>query len=47
MFQPEDRVELLDGLLVMKEPQDAPHAAACGLAQARLWPGLGIGIAHG
>ncbi len=36
VFGPDDRVELLDGLLVVKEPQDTPHAAAIDLVAAAL-----------
>ena len=28
VFQPGERLELLDGLLVLREPQGAPHATA-------------------
>jgi Uma2 family endonuclease len=36
IFGPEDRVELLDGVLVVKEPQDTPHATAIDLVAAAL-----------
>jgi len=43
IFQPEDRVELLDGLLVVKEPQDTPHATAIDLVAAALRVAFGPG----
>lgn len=36
IFGPEDRVELLDGLLVAREPQGGLHAMAIGLVRAAL-----------
>jgi len=36
IFGPEDRVELLDGLLVAREPQGGRHATAVGLVRAVL-----------
>ena len=36
VFGPEDRVELLDGLLVVREPQGQRHATAVGLVRAAL-----------
>jgi hypothetical protein len=36
IFGPKDRVELLDGLLVAREPQGGPHATAVGLVAAAL-----------
>jgi len=36
IFGPEDRVELLDGLLVAREPQGERHAAVVGLVRAAL-----------
>ncbi|PYM11899.1 MAG: hypothetical protein DMD81_25670 [Candidatus Rokuibacteriota bacterium] len=35
-FGPEDRVELLDGLLVVREPQGGLHAMTVGLVRAAL-----------
>ena len=34
IFGPEDRVELLDGLLIAREPQGGRHATAVGLVRA-------------
>jgi Uma2 family endonuclease len=36
VFQPGERVELLDGLLVLREPQNAPHATAVRAVQEAL-----------
>ncbi|MBI2207149.1 MAG: Uma2 family endonuclease [Candidatus Rokubacteria bacterium] len=36
IFGPGDKVELLDGLLVAREPQDGLHAMAVGLVRASL-----------
>jgi len=36
IFGPEDRVELLDGLLVAREPQGERHATVVGLVRAAL-----------
>ena len=36
IFDPEDRIELLDGLLVAREPQGGLHAMAIGLVRAAL-----------
>jgi len=36
IFSPDDRLELLDGLLVVREPQGSGHATAVLLAQASL-----------
>ena len=36
IFGPEDRVELLDGLLVVREPQGERHATVVGLVRAAL-----------
>jgi Uma2 family endonuclease len=36
IFGPEDRVELLDGLLVAREPQRGRHATVVGLVRAAL-----------
>jgi hypothetical protein len=35
-FEPEDRVELLDGLLVTHEPQGSRHAVAVAVVRAAL-----------
>ena len=32
VFQPDERLELIDGLLVVREPQDTPHATGVRLA---------------
>ena len=40
---PEDRVELLDGLLVAREPQGERHATVVGLVRAALEPVFGRG----
>jgi Uma2 family endonuclease len=36
IFGPEDRVELLDGLIVVREPRGGPHATVVGLVRAAL-----------
>src|SRR5262245_3106683 len=36
MFRDDERLELLDGVLVVKEPQGNPHAVAVDLAVAAL-----------
>ena len=41
IFGPEDRVELLDGLLVAREPQGRRHAAVVGLVRAALEKAIG------
>jgi Uma2 family endonuclease len=43
MFRPEDRIELLDGLLVVREPQGSRHAVAVGLVRAALERAFGSG----
>ena len=43
VFRPDDRIELLDGLLVVKEPQDTPHATAIDLVAAALRVAFGPG----
>ncbi len=42
-FAPDDRVELLDGLLVVGEPQGSRHAVAVGLVRAALERAFGRG----
>jgi Uma2 family endonuclease len=42
-FGPDDRVELLDGLLVAREPQGSRHAVVVGLVRAALERVLGEG----
>jgi Uma2 family endonuclease len=42
-FGPEDRVELLDGLLVLREPQGSRHAVAVALVRAALERAFGKG----
>jgi Uma2 family endonuclease len=44
VFGPEDHVELLDGLLVARERQGGPHAAAVGLVRAALEKAFGRGF---
>lgn len=41
VFGPEDRVELLDGLLVAREPQGGRHATAIALVRAALEKAFG------
>lgn len=41
IFGPEDRVELLDGLLVAREPQGERHATVVGLVRAALEKAFG------
>jgi len=41
IFGPEDRIELLDGLLVAREPQGARHATVVGLVRAALEKAFG------
>jgi Uma2 family endonuclease len=41
IFGPEDRVELLDGLLVAQEPQSPPHATAVVLVRTALEKAFG------
>jgi len=43
IFGPEDRVELLDGLLVAREPQGERHATVVGLVRAALEKPFGSG----
>jgi Uma2 family endonuclease len=43
LFEPDDRVELIDGLLVVREPQNAPHLVALQLAQRELQRAFGDG----
>jgi Uma2 family endonuclease len=43
IFGPEDRVELLDGLLVAREPQGERHATVVGLVRAALERAFGRG----
>jgi putative restriction endonuclease len=35
LFEPDDRIELIDGLLVVREPRSAPHLVALQLALQR------------
>jgi len=44
IFGPKDRVELLDGLLVAREPQGSPHATAVGLVATALEKAFGRGF---
>ena len=41
LFGPEDRVELLDGLLVVREPQSGRHATAVALVRGALEKAFG------
>lgn len=41
IFGPEDRIELLDGLLVVREPQGGRHATVVGLVRAALEKAFG------
>ena len=43
VFQPGDRVELVGGQLVVREPQGSPHAVAVGLAEDALRAAFGPG----
>jgi len=43
LFREDERLELLDGLLVVKEPQGDPHAAAVDLVVAALRAAFGTG----
>jgi len=43
VFQPGDRVELVGGQLVVREPQRSPHAVAAGLAEDALRAAFGSG----
>jgi len=43
IFGPEDRIELLDGLLVSREPQGGRHATVVGLVRAALEKAFGRG----
>jgi Uma2 family endonuclease len=42
-FQPDERLELLDGLLVVREPQGSLHASAVGAARDALQRAFGRG----
>jgi Uma2 family endonuclease len=41
LFEPDDRIELIDGLLVVREPQSSPHMVAVQLVQAALQRAFG------
>ena len=43
VFQPGDRVELVGGQLVVREPQGSPHAVAVGLVEDALRPAFRSG----
>src|SRR5712692_4292324 len=43
IFQPGERLELIDGLLVLREPQYTPHATAIQLVQRTLQRAFGDG----
>ena len=43
LFEPDDRIELIDGLLVVRVPQSAPHVVALQLAQRALQRAFGDG----
>jgi len=42
-FQPGERLELVGGVLVVREPQGSPHATAVGLAEDALREAFGAG----
>ena len=42
-FKPDERVELIDGLLVVREPQGTPHATATRLVEIALTRAFGHG----
>jgi Uma2 family endonuclease len=44
IFGPDDRVELLDGLLIAREPQGGRHATVVGLVAAALEKAFGRGF---
>ena len=44
IFRDDDRLELLNGFLVVKEPQHSPHAAAVGLVAEALRVAFGPGF---
>src|SRR5437773_3223982 len=46
LFREDERLELLDGLLVVKEPQGDPHAAAVDLVVAALRAAFRNGLAR-
>jgi len=43
IFQPDERLELIDGLLVLREPQDTRHAVGTQLALRALDRAFGVG----
>ena len=43
LFEPDDRIELIDGLLVVREPQSSPHVVAVQLAHRALVRAFGSG----
>jgi Uma2 family endonuclease len=43
LFEPEDRIELIDGLLVVHEPQSSPHVVAVQLVHRALQRAFGTG----
>ena len=43
VFGPEERLELIDGELLVREPQGSPHAVALGLVQDALGKAFGRG----
>src|SRR5262245_65941435 len=43
IFRPDDRLELIDGQMVVKEPQDSDHFTAILLVAERLRAALGQG----
>ena len=43
IFQPDERLELIDGLLVLREPQNSPHVVGTQLAQRVLDRAFGAG----
>ena len=47
IFQPDERLELIDGLLILREPQYTPHATAIQLVQRTLQRAFGDGWSVG
>lgn len=43
LFEPDDHLELIDGLLVAREPHSAPHVVAAQLAHGAVVRAFGAG----
>jgi Uma2 family endonuclease len=43
IFEPGDRIELIDGLLLVSEPQSSPHYTSIRLVERALWRAFGEG----